>query len=72
MTDRILNIKQAAEMLSLSENTLRWMRHNGTGPKSFKLGKRISYRESDLDAYVEEQIAHEDRRLAEIKEARNA
>lgn len=70
--DKIVTIKQAAEMLHISENTLRWMRHVGTGPRSFKVGRRISYLESDLTAYVAAQIAVEDERLAQIKEARNA
>lgn len=72
MTETIINVKQAAKVLGLSEDTLRWMRHVGKGPKSFKIGRRIAYRESDINAYVNEQIAKEEERLEKMKEARNA
>lgn len=36
--------------------TLRWWRHEGKGqgPKSFKLGgRRVAYKKSDVDAWLE-------------------
>lgn len=69
MQETILSIKQVSEMLHLTENTLRWMRHVGTGPKSFKIGRRIAYLESDIAAYITAQVAKEDERLAVIKDA---
>lgn len=71
MTERILDVKEAAEFLKLSPDTLRWMRHVGTGPMSFKIGRKIAYRESDIQAYVDEQVRKEEQRLAAIKESRN-
>lgn len=35
--------------------TLRWWRHVNEGPPSFKLGKRICYRKSDVDRWIQEQ-----------------
>lgn len=33
--------------------TLRFWRHKGTGPKSFKLGRRVMYRRRDVEAWVQ-------------------
>jgi predicted DNA-binding transcriptional regulator AlpA len=37
-------------------NTLRFWRHQGTGPRSIKLGRRVVYRECDVVAWIEEQF----------------
>mgnify|MGYP002355399842 CR=1 FL=1 len=37
------------------EPTLRWWRHVGTGPKSFRLGRRVVYKRADVEAWIEEQ-----------------
>ena len=42
----------------VKEATLRWWRHMGTGPKSFKLGARkVVYRKSDVVAWLDAQYA---------------
>ncbi|WJI14953.1 helix-turn-helix domain-containing protein [Pseudoxanthomonas winnipegensis] len=43
----------AAKYLGCSHSTLEKMRHEGRGPRYVKLGGRVFYRKSDLDAYVE-------------------
>lgn len=53
----ILTTKQVAEEYGFEEATLRWWRHCSTGPASFKLGKRVVYRRSALDAWIEAQEA---------------
>jgi predicted DNA-binding transcriptional regulator AlpA len=36
--------------------TLRYWRHIGKGgPKSFKLGNRVAYKQSDVEAWIEAQ-----------------
>lgn len=55
--EKLLFIEETSEMTRLSENTLRFMRHQGRGPKSAKLGRRIVYRESDVQAWIDEQFA---------------
>ena len=63
MAERLLTVPEVAEMTRLPEATLRWFRHEGTkGPKSFKLGRRIVYRESDVLAWIENAFAAEDAR----------
>lgn len=69
MADRVMTIKQVAEFLQISENTLRWMRHNGSGPLSFKIGRRVAYMESDVMAYLASQRNAGSKRIEEMKEA---
>lgn len=57
MKDQLLTIAEAAEATRLSVNTLRYMRQQGKGPKSGKLGKRIFYRERDVQAWIDAQFA---------------
>ena len=44
----LLTITEAAELLRAPVATLRYWRHLGTGPRSFRLGRRVLYR-STLD-----------------------
>jgi hypothetical protein len=39
--DALLSIKEAAEILLSYVDTLRYWRHLGIGPRSFKIGRRI-------------------------------
>lgn len=52
-----LTTKEASQYLeSTPEATLRWWRHQGIGPKSYKLGaRRVVYDRADLDAWLDEQ-----------------
>ncbi len=40
MAHTILTTAEAAEVLRIPAGTLRYWRHQGTGPKSFKLGQK--------------------------------
>ena len=54
----LLSTKEAAGYTGISENTLRYWRHiaDGTGPKSFRIGKKlVYYAQEDLDAWLNEQ-----------------
>lgn len=55
MTDNLKTTKEAAAITRAPESTLRYWRHLGIGPKSFKLGRRVVYRESDILAWIDEQ-----------------
>lgn len=39
-------------MLSRTEPQLRWMMHQGTAPKSAKIGGRIMFREADVINFI--------------------
>ncbi len=47
-----LTIAEVARELGVSEKTVRYWRYTGTGPKSARLGRRVLYRRSDLNDWV--------------------
>lgn len=49
---KLLTLDEVAEMLRKSPAQMRWMRHNGSGPRSARLGGRIVYREADVIDWV--------------------
>ena len=55
MHDRLLAIKEVAELLGVPVATLRWWRHKGVGPDSLKIGRMVKYRPIDVDRWVEAQ-----------------
>jgi len=48
----LLTLEQAAAQLHRSPDTLRYWRKNGTGPRSFRMGRRVMYAQEDIDAFV--------------------
>jgi excisionase family DNA binding protein len=48
----LLTITEAADLLRAPVATLRYWRHLGTGPVSFRLGRRVLYRRGDLEQWV--------------------
>ncbi len=62
MTDQTPDPDHTAELLTISEAalplrapvaTLRYWRHLGTGPRSFRLGRRALYRRDDLYTWID-------------------
>ena len=53
--DQLLTITETAELLRAPVATLRWWRHTGQGPRSFKIGRRVTYRRGDLENWIEAQ-----------------
>ena len=51
---KLLTLTEVAEMLRKTPAQMRWMRHNGTGPKCAKLGGRVMYREQDVLDWINE------------------
>ena len=51
----LLTITEAAELLRAPVATLRYWRHLGTGPRSFRLGRRVLYRRADLRTWIDAQ-----------------
>ena len=53
---RLLNSAEVARIIRVPCATLRYWRHIGIGPKSFKMGpRRVLYREEDVLAWAAEQ-----------------
>jgi DNA-binding transcriptional MerR regulator len=51
----LLTITEAAAIVRAPVATLRYWRYLGTGPASFKLGRRVLYRRSDLITWIHSQ-----------------
>jgi predicted DNA-binding transcriptional regulator AlpA len=52
VSDKLLSIEETAELTGLSIYTHRWYRANGTGPKSWKCGRRVKFWRSDVLAWM--------------------
>jgi len=50
---KVVTAVEAARLLGLSESTLAKMRLNGNGPIYCKLGRRVVYRPTDLDQWLQ-------------------
>lgn len=55
--DPFLTVSQVAEETGVAAGTLRYWRHVNEGPESFRLGRRVVYRRSAVDAWLEAQQA---------------
>ena len=55
--DELLSAAEAAAIVRAPVATLRYWRHLGTGPHSFKVGRSVRYWRSEVIAWLEEQSA---------------
>jgi predicted DNA-binding transcriptional regulator AlpA len=58
--DELLTISEVAAIVRAPIATLRYWRHLGTGPRSFRLGRRVVYRVGDLRAWIDTQAGASD------------
>jgi len=49
--------KRVSEEYGIPESTLRYYRHCSTGPASFRLGRRVVYRRSEIERWISAQEA---------------
>ena len=59
---QLLTLTETAARLRTPVATLRYWRHLGTGPDSFRLGRRVVYRRDDLDRWITAQHDEESER----------
>ena len=53
--DEMLTLQEACIFLRVPEGTLRYWRHLGCGPRSFKIGRHVRYWRTDLVLWLTEQ-----------------
>ena len=53
--DDLLTTAEVAQIMRSPVSTLRYWRHLGTGPHSFRVGRRVVYRRADVAAWLHEQ-----------------
>lgn len=51
---KYLTTQELAETLRTSAETVRYWRHIGKGPKSFKVGRRVLYAVDDVETFIAE------------------
>jgi predicted DNA-binding transcriptional regulator AlpA len=54
--DQFLDTAQAAHYLGYSMSALEYWRTKSLGPKYYKLNRRVRYKQSDLDAWLEARL----------------
>lgn len=52
-------IDEVAEFLRTTPAALYTMRHRGEGPPGIKIGRKLLYAQSDLDAYLDRMYAEQ-------------
>ena len=50
----LLTIEETAERLRVSADTLKYWRFRGKAPVGFRVGRRVVYRASDVEASIAE------------------
>jgi predicted DNA-binding transcriptional regulator AlpA len=53
----LLRTAEMSDQTGIPVATLRWWRHRGEGPRSFKLGKTVFYDAEDVAAWVDSEKA---------------
>ena len=51
----LLSVEQTTERLGIPKATMAKMRWAGSGPKFVKIGRKVYYRVSDIEAWIEAQ-----------------
>ena len=53
--DELLTLSEVAELVRVPVATLRYWRHLGSGPQSFRIGRTVRYWRSDVFQWLEKQ-----------------
>ncbi len=57
--DRLLTTAEVATLCRTNDDTVRYWRFAGTGPKGFRLGRRVVYPEPEVRRWLAERQAAE-------------
>jgi excisionase family DNA binding protein len=52
LTSGYLTTGEVAELVRTSPETVRYWRHIGKGPASFKVGRRVLYEAADVESWL--------------------
>jgi predicted DNA-binding transcriptional regulator AlpA len=62
--DQLLTITEAAALTRLPVATLRYKRHDGTGPRSFRMGRRVYFWHGDVLTWIDQHYNNDRPRTA--------
>ena len=60
MQDELFTISEVADILRAPVATLRYLRHLGTGPHSFRIGRGVRYWHHDVTTRLQQQSCASD------------
>ena len=55
--DRLISVKELADYLDVPVTTLYQWRYRREGPPGFRVGRHVRYRWSDVEEWIEHQLA---------------
>jgi predicted DNA-binding transcriptional regulator AlpA len=64
MLGEIMLMEEVSKLTRVPVPTLRYYRHVGGGPRSFKVGNRVAYMRSDVEAWLEQLYQADDKQPA--------
>jgi predicted DNA-binding transcriptional regulator AlpA len=53
--DELLTMQEVADVVRVPVATLRYWRHLGTGPRSFRIGRSVRYWRTEVFAWLDDQ-----------------
>jgi excisionase family DNA binding protein len=56
--DRLLNVQDLADYLSVPVATIYTWRHHGHGPPGFRVGRHLRFRTSDVAHWIAQRVNH--------------
>ena len=56
--DELMTMQEVADIVRVPVATLRYWRHLGTGPRSFRIGRSVRYWHTEVVHWLEEQSSH--------------
>jgi predicted DNA-binding transcriptional regulator AlpA len=59
--DELLTLPEVADLVRVPVATLRYWRHLGSGPQSFRIGRTVRYWRSDVYRWLEKQSSRPQR-----------
>ena len=54
--ERLLTINDLAQMLGVPVDTLYGWRHRGQGPRGYRVGRHVRYRQASVEAWLAERL----------------
>lgn len=51
----LLDVQDVSAITKIPVRTLRLWRHEGRGPRAFRIGKHLRYRRQDVAAWIDEE-----------------
>lgn len=56
---RLMTMAEVEAEFGFNVNTQRYWRYKGTGPRSFRAGRRVLYERAEIDRWINEQSARQ-------------